>query len=190
MKYKYHSITEGSDTLENFLSKVAFERKLERVCVSWKYLQFFFFWNKLSRLEHLLFLQVSFASHFRKRLSKENFLACHYRQGSLVILWLFLDPSNRLATTDMGRKLGGCAPFFWVGRWVPIWHNAAWAEAYLRSKWRLDPSIHNTWAEKYGLLCPPLFGGKLVTHLIQSGRGQGLPPCQERLKTRQTTGWN
>jgi len=37
----------------------------------------FFFRNELSRLEHDLFLKVSFVSCFRKRLSKENFLVCH-----------------------------------------------------------------------------------------------------------------
>ena len=26
------------------------------------------------------------------------------------------------------------------GSWVPIKHNVAWAEAYLRTKWHLDPS--------------------------------------------------
>jgi len=55
---------------------VTFERELARV--SWKLLQFFFFRKKLSRLEHVLFFKVSFASYFRKRLSKENFLVCHY----------------------------------------------------------------------------------------------------------------
>jgi len=55
--------TYGSDTLESFLSKVTFESNLRK---------------KLSRIEHVLFLKVSFASYFRKRLSKENFLACHY----------------------------------------------------------------------------------------------------------------
>ena len=38
----------------------------------------FFFRKKLSRLEHVLFLKVPFASYFRKRLSKENLLVCHY----------------------------------------------------------------------------------------------------------------
>jgi len=50
---------------------MTFERKLARV--PWKLSQFFFFQNKLSRLENVLFLQVSFASHFRKRLSKATF---------------------------------------------------------------------------------------------------------------------
>ena len=55
---------------------MSFERNLVRV--SWKLSQFFFFRNKLSRLEHVIFLKVSFASYFRGRLSKENFLMCHY----------------------------------------------------------------------------------------------------------------
>jgi len=46
-----------------------------------------------------------------------------------------------LATIDMGRKLGD-APFLGRGSWVPVQHNAAWAEVYLRTKWHLDPSSH------------------------------------------------
>ena len=49
-----------------------------------------------------------------------------------------LDLSSRLATIDMGRKLGGCAAF-WEGSWVPIYHNVAWAEACLCAKFHLDP---------------------------------------------------
>jgi len=46
-----------------------------------------------------------------------------------------LHPSSRLATTDMGRKLGGggCA-FFSEGSGVPIEHKVAWAKAYLHTK--------------------------------------------------------
>jgi len=46
---------------------------------------------------------------------------------------LNLDPSSRLTTTDMGRKLGGglgCDPFWEELRLIK--HNAAWAEAYLQ----------------------------------------------------------
>jgi len=51
-----------------------------------------------------------------------------------------LDPSSHLATTDMGRKLGGgCAPLGRGSR-VPIQHNVATAEAYLRAMFHLDPS--------------------------------------------------
>jgi len=44
----------------------------------------------------------------------------------------------RLATTDMGQKLGAVPPF--LGSWVPIIHNVAWAEAYPYTKWQLNPS--------------------------------------------------
>ena len=80
---------------------------------------------------------------------------------------------NRLATTDMGRKLG-CAR----------------AEAYHRTKWHLDPSSRlaqqilsiqpfgrNTRAENWGL-CPLYGEGELDSHLAQCGMGRGLPPYQ------------
>jgi len=37
-----------------------------------------------------------------------------------------LDPSTRLATTGVGRKLGGCCTSFWGKGLGPIWHNVAW----------------------------------------------------------------
>jgi len=45
---------------------------------------------------------------------------------------------NRLATIDMGQKLVD-VPLLW-GSWISIQHNVAWGEAYLRTKWHLDPS--------------------------------------------------
>jgi len=43
-----------------------------------------------------------------------------------------VDPSSRLACTlDMGRKVGAA---------VPLFGGEAWAEAYLLTKWHLDPS--------------------------------------------------
>jgi len=69
-------VSKGSDTPESFLSKVAFESNLRK---------------KLSRTEHVLVVKVSFERRktvkvfmthvqvfFRKSLSKENFLVCHY----------------------------------------------------------------------------------------------------------------
>ena len=47
---------------------------------------------------------------------------------------------DRLATTDMCRKVGGCCAPFRGGSWVPIWNNVTWAKAYLRIKWHLDTS--------------------------------------------------
>jgi len=49
---------------------------------------------------------------------------------------------DRLATTDMGRKVAAFLCPFPCGSWVPILHNVAWPEAYLRTKWHLDPSNH------------------------------------------------
>jgi len=46
---------------------------------------------------------------------------------------------NRLATIDMGRKVGELMCPFLGGSFVPIQHNVAWAEAYLSTKWYLDP---------------------------------------------------
>ena len=43
--------------------------------------------------------------------------------------WHF-GPFSRLATTDMGQKLGGAVPFFW-GELDPIEQKVAWAEAYI-----------------------------------------------------------
>jgi len=39
-----------------------------------------------------------------------------------------------------GPKIGGCAPFLGRGSWIPIWHNVARVEAYLRAKFHLDAS--------------------------------------------------
>jgi len=50
----------------------------------------------------------------------------------------YLNPFSRLATTDMGRKLGA-VPFFLRGIWVPIYHNVA--EAYLPVKFHLDSAV-------------------------------------------------
>ena len=56
---------------------------------------------------------------------------------------------DRLATIDIGRKLGeGCAPF--LGSWVAGSHNVALGEAYLRTMWILiHPAVwpQQTWAE-------------------------------------------
>jgi len=69
----------------------------------------------------------------------------------------------------MGRKFGGSAPF-WGGR----------AEAYLHTKWDLDPCSHlaaTDMGRKLEGLCP-FRGGGLGPHLTQCGQGRGLPACQ------------
>jgi len=49
------------------------------------------------------------------------------------------DPSRGLATTDMGRKLGGVVPL-----WVSSIPSNTIQEAYVHTKWHLDPSKHLT----------------------------------------------
>jgi len=85
---------------------------------------------------------------------------------------------SRLATIDMGRKLGaeigGCAPLF-GGAGSPSDTNVAWAEAYLRTKLHLDPSSRLTtidMGEKVGAV--PLFRGRWVPHLAQCRLDRGL----------------
>ena len=56
---------------------------------------------------------------------------------------------DRLATIDKGQKVGRAAVSLSVGgSWVPIYHNVARAEAYLRTKWHCDPS--NRFARQTG----------------------------------------
>ena len=85
---------------------------------------------------------------------------------------------DRLATTDMGWKLGAVP--LGEGEWVSILHNVARAEAYLPTKWHLDPFSHfatTGMGRKLGELCP--FGvGELGPHLTQCGLGWGLTSYQ------------
>jgi len=80
-----------------------------------------------------------------------------------------LDPSSRLATMDMGRKLGRrLRPRFGEGRWVPIRPKFAWAEAYLHTKWHLNPFSHvatTDMGRKLGEGLCPFVEGKLGPHL-------------------------
>jgi len=66
---------------------------------------------------------------------------------------------DRLATIDMSRKEGGCcAPFGWeLGLRLT---QCGLAEAYLLTKWHLDPSsrlAQLTWAESGGGGCAPFW---------------------------------
>jgi len=67
-------------------------------------------------------------------------IQCGLGRGHFRTKWR-LHPSSRLATINMGQKLGGggCA-LCSGGSWVPIEHKVAWAEAYLHTKWHLSPS--------------------------------------------------
>jgi len=46
-----------------------------------------------------------------------------------------------------------------------MWANVAWAEAYLHTKWHLDPSAvwpQQTWAKNWGMGCAPFEEGGSV----------------------------
>jgi len=86
---------------------------------------------------------------------------------------------DRLATVDMGRKKigGGSAPFG-TGSSVPMQHNATWAEAYLRTKWHLDPSSR---------LATRDMGRKLGGSALFWGGGTGSPSNTMSLGSRPTS---
>ena len=78
-----------------------------------------------------------------------------------------LDLTRRLATIDMGRKLGAPPPF-WGGGWVPMipynTKSPGPRPTSIPSGILIHPAIwpQQTWAEIWGRLCP-LFGeGSLV----------------------------
>jgi len=106
-----------------------------------------FFWNKSRKKP---------TGHQLARISRWNAVCCvcvcllneliHYRQLSSKSYKssAVAEMGDHLATIDMGRKVqgGGCCAPFSGGSWVLIYHNMAWAEAYLHTKRHLDPSNH------------------------------------------------
>jgi len=87
------------------------------------------------------------------------------------------DPSSHLATMHMAENCGDCcAPLGGPGSLSnTLW---PWAEAYLRTKWHLDPSSRLAaidMSRKVGG-CYVLCLGELS--LTQCRLGQGLPPYQ------------
>jgi len=88
-----------------------------------------------------------------------------------------LDPYSRLATTDMGRKLGEALPLGGGARYAL--NTMLPGRAYLRTKWHLDPSsrLATTYmGRKFGGSVPFLGEGELGPHLTQCCLGQVLPP--------------
>jgi len=59
-------------------------------------------------------------------------------------------------------------------------HKVTGDEAYLRTKWHLNPSGHLATTDMGWKLgrAMPLWGGELGPHLTQCGKGRGLPACQ------------
>ena len=91
----------------------------------------------------------------------------------------FLDPCSRLATTDMGRKLGEASAPFLGGAATSLSNTMS-----LGSRFTILPSgilihraiwPHQIWAENWGL-CP--FGKGDLLHLTQCGHGRSLAACQ------------
>ena len=56
---------------------------------------------------------------------------------------------DRLATIDMGRKVGGAAVPLSVGGAGSPSNNVAWAKAYLRTKWHLNLSNRLATIKRY-----------------------------------------
>jgi len=88
-----------------------------------------------------------------------------------------------------GLKIGASAlcPFFGEeklgphlgGGGFPSDAKSPWAQAYLHTKWHLNPSSvwpQRTRSENWGSV--PLGAGELGPHLTQCGRDRGLPACQ------------
>ena len=90
-----------------------------------------------------------------------------------------LDPSSRLATTDMARNLVA-VPFAGEGGGAGSSSNTMLSGH--RTKWHFDPSSRLgtiDMGQKLGWLCLPLFGEeKLGPHLTQCRLGRGLPSYQ------------
>jgi len=95
-----------------------------------------------------------------------------------------LYPSSRLATTNMSQNLGAVsllgavALFRWGRELSPHQHNVAWAEAYLRTKWHLDPSSCLATIDIVRKLGSVPFFGELRPHVTQCAQGRCLPACQ------------
>jgi len=104
------TFTKGNDTLESFLSELAVEsnvRKKPCTCVI-KTFAVFFFRNKLSRLEHVLFLQVFFGkslstASFERKLSSVSLRLCPMDTGLLNCLSHCLSSCSNIYLCKMRR---------------------------------------------------------------------------------------
>ena len=87
---------------------------------------------------------------------------------------------DRLATVDMGRKVGTAVSHSVGG--AGSLSNTMWPGIYLRAKLHLDSSSpfgYNRHGPKSGGAdVPPFLGGANTICLIQCRLGRGLPLCQ------------
>ena len=93
---------------------------------------------------------------------------CGLGRGLLPYKWR-LHPFSRLATIDMGQKLGGGGCALFSGGAGSPWTQSRRAEAYLHTKWHLSPSSRVATTDisrKLGALCP-LGEGELSPNLTQ-----------------------
>ena len=92
-----------------------------------------------------------------------------------------LDPYSRLATIDMGRKLGDLPPFGERGAGSQSNRTSLGSRpTFLPSGILIDPSSHlatTDTGQKLGRAVP-LWGGDLGPRLTQCGQGRGLPTRQ------------
>jgi len=85
---------------------------------------------------------------------------------------------DRMATVDMGRKLGGHATFWGSGELGPHLTQCRLGRGQPCNKWHLDPSSPLTTidiCQKSGAMSL-LGGGDLGPYLTQCHLGRGLPP--------------
>jgi len=84
---------------------------------------------------------------------------------------------NRLATTDMGRKVGAAVPLS-VRELGPTCRLGRGLPPYQVVAWSIQPFRHNRHGPKSGGCCAPFRGGKLGPHPTQCGPGRGLSLCR------------
>jgi len=106
-----------------------------------------------------------------------------------------LDPSSRLATINIGRKLGEGAPsHFWGGERGPHLTQSRLGRG-LNTKWHLSPCMQSfgdrTPSRLHGRRYSPWReGASLRSPSNTFGQGRGLPACQVSSRSGQLFGHN
>jgi len=88
------------------------------------------------------------------------------------------NPSSRLATTDMGRKLGAVPLLGKMGSHPTQCCLGRGLPTYQMESWSMQPFGNNRDGPKIGGLCLLFGGGELGPHLAQCGLDRGPPACQ------------